>query len=98
MRNGIVLDPYVHGTLLRDLVGHDHKPAAFLIYLWLYAEQERLGRPVAISYAGLAEDTGLSRSSSQSAIGWLIRRKMLCVSKETPTATPVYSVLRPWKR
>lgn len=98
MKNGILIDPYVHGTLLRDLVGHDHKPAAFLIYLWLYAEQERAGRSVAISYAGLAEDTGLSRSACQSAVAWLIRRKLLSVSKETLTATPIYSVLRPWKR
>jgi hypothetical protein len=98
MKKGIVLDPYIHQTLLRDLVGHDHKPAAFLIYLWLYAEQEKVGTDVAISYAGLAEDTGLSRSACQSAVGWLIRRKLLSVSKETSTATPVYSVLRPWKR
>lgn len=98
MRDSIVLDPYVHQTLLRDLVGHDHKPAAFLIYLWLYAEQERIGGPIAISYATLAEDTGLSRSASQAAVAWLIRRKMLSVRKETITATPVYSVLRPWRR
>ena len=50
MRNEIVLDPYIHLTLLRDLVGHDHKPTAFLVYLWLYAEQQRLGEPIAISY------------------------------------------------
>ena len=31
MKRDIILDPYVHGTLLSDLVGHDHKPAAFLI-------------------------------------------------------------------
>ena len=98
MKIGIVLDPYIYQTLLRDLVGHDHKPAAFLIYLWLYAEQERVGRPVAISYAGLAEDTGLSRSACQSGIAWLIRRKLLSASKDTLTATPIYSVLRPWKR
>ncbi|KAA6462977.1 helix-turn-helix domain-containing protein [Acidobacteria bacterium AB60] len=98
MKDAITLDPYIHGTLLRDLVGHDRKPAAFLIYLWLYAERKRLGRPIAISYANLAEDTGLSRSAAQSAVGWLIRRKMLSVRKETTTATPVYEVLRPWRR
>jgi len=98
MKSSIVLDPYIHGTLLRDLVGHDHKPAAFLIYFWLYAEQQRTGGPIAISYATLAEETGLSRSASQSAVAWLIRRKMLSVSKETLTATPIYSVLRPWRR
>lgn len=98
MRNDIILDPYVHGTLLRDLVGHDHKPTAFLIYLWLYAEQQRLGKPIAISYAGLAEDTGLSRSASQNAIAWLVRRKLLTATKEAVTATPVYSIQRPWRR
>lgn len=98
MRNDLSLDPYIHGTLLRDLVGHDHKPAAFLAYLWLYAEQQRLGQPIAISYAGLAGETGLSRSASQAAIAWLIRRKLLSVNKATVTATPIYRVERPWRR
>ena len=98
MKNDIVIDPYVHRTLLRDLVGHDHRPAAFLIYLWLYAEQQRLGESIAISYAGLAEETGLSRSASQTAISWLVRRKLLTVNKGAVTATPVYCVQRPWQR
>ena len=98
MTSDIRIDPYIHGTLLRDLVGHDHKPTAFLIYLWLYAEQQRLGEPIAISYARLAEETGLSRSASQAAIRWLVRRKLLTVNKEAMTATPVYSVKRPWQR
>lgn len=98
MATEILLDPYLHGTLLRDLVGHDHKPAAFLVYLWLYAEQQRLGVPIATSYANLAEETGLSRSASQASIAWLIRRKLLLASKAAVTATPVYSVQRPWLR
>ena len=83
---------------MRDLVGHDHKPAAFLVYLWLYAERDRLGRPVAISHAKLAEETGLSRSTTQSAVAWLVRRKLLVVRKESVTATPVYSPEMPWRR
>jgi len=83
---------------MRDLVGHDHKPAAFLVYLWLYAEQERLGRPVAASHSRLAEETGLSRSTSQAAVSWLIRRKLLLVHKEAATSTPTYSVECPWRR
>jgi hypothetical protein len=98
MNKDILLDPYVHGTLLRDLVGHDHKPAAFLIYFWLYAEQHRLAKSIEISYTQLAEETGLSRSASQAAVGWLVRRKLLSVNKETVTATPVYSVRRPWRQ
>jgi len=98
MKKNISLDPYIHGTLLRDLVGHDHKPAAFLVYLWLYAEQQRLAEPVATSYARLAEETGLSRSTSQAAVAWLLRRKLLLVSKQAVTATPVYFVQSPWRR
>ena len=98
MKKDILLDPYVHGTLMRDLVGHDRKPAAFLVYLWLYAEQARLGAPVATSHAGLAEETGVSRSTSQAAIAWLAKRKLISVSKQAVTATPVYAVQTPWRR
>src|ERR1041385_7594092 len=35
MRTG--LDRYVIDVLMRDLVGHDHTPSAFLVYLWLWA-------------------------------------------------------------
>ena len=98
MTNDILLDPYVHESLMRDLVGHDRKPAAFLVYLWLYAEQTRSGAPVAASHSSLAEKTGLSRSTSQTAIAWLSRRKLISISKETVTATPVYAVQIPWRR
>ena len=88
---------YVVDVLMRDLVGHDRRPVCFLVYLWLAAEQQRRGRPVQISYQDLAETIGVSKSSAQSAVGWLARRKLLGVSKETVTATPKYSVLAPWE-
>jgi hypothetical protein len=59
----IQLDDYILDTLLRDLTGHDRKPAAFLVYLWLAGEQSRRRHAVAISYQELAENTGLSRSA-----------------------------------
>jgi len=31
------LDNYVVDVLLRDLVGHDRRPVAFLAYLWFAA-------------------------------------------------------------
>lgn len=93
----IALDDYVVDVLMRDLVGHDHRPVSFLVYLWLSVEQRRTAAPVQISYADLAESVGVSKSSSQAAVGWLVRRKLLSVSKENVTATPCYSVLTPWK-
>lgn len=94
----VSVDLYLPQTLLRDLVGHDHKPAAFLIYFWLYAEQQRTEKPVEISYATLAEETGLSRSAAQAAVGWLCKRKLLMVRKASVTSTPVYTVQTPWRR
>jgi hypothetical protein len=94
----ITLDAYVVRTLMRDLVGHDHKPAAFLVYVWMAAEGQRVGGAVVVSYASLAEETGLSRSSAQSAVGWLVKRKLLAAEKATATAVPVYTVLEPWRR
>lgn len=92
------LDDYVADVLMRDLVGHDRRPVCFLVYLWLSAEEQRRGRAVQISYQELAESIGVSKSSAQSAIGWLIRRRLLGVAKQSVTATPRYSVLTPWRR
>jgi hypothetical protein len=92
----LLLDEYVVDVLMRDLVGHDRRPVSFLVYLWLAAEQQRQGKAVTISYQQLAESVGISKSSAQAAAGWLARRKLLTVSKAGPTATPSYSVQRPW--
>jgi hypothetical protein len=91
------VDDYVIDVLMRDLVGHDRRPVSFLVYLWLAHEQRRGRAAVQVSYQELAESVGLSKSSAQSAVSWLIRRKLLAVSKENVTATPRYTVLSPWR-
>jgi hypothetical protein len=91
------LDNYVIDVLMRDLVGHDRRPASFLVYLWLSAEQARRHGSVTLSYQELAESVGISKSSAQAAVRWLIRRKLLTAKKENVTATPSYSVQRPWR-
>jgi predicted transcriptional regulator len=53
---------------------------------------------VQISYQELAESIGVSKSSAQAAVGWLVRRKLLAANKENATAVPVYTVMRPWLR
>jgi len=91
-------DDYIVDTLLRDLVGHDRKPTAFLVYLWLSAEQSRRGSPVTASYQEIAESIGVSKSSAQSAVSWLLRRKLIQARKANATATPAYRVQTPWRR
>jgi hypothetical protein len=91
------IDDYVTDVLMRDLVGHDKRPVAFLVYVWLAAEEQRRAGPVQISYQDLAESIGVSRSAAQSAAGWLARRKLLEVERANVTATPVYRVCAPWR-
>ena len=92
-----LIDEYVIDVLMRDLVGHDRKPASFLIYLWLAAEQARGKAEVCVSYQELAESVGVSKSSAQSAVRWLLRRKLITASRQSVTATPCYTVRSPWR-
>jgi hypothetical protein len=94
----IPLDDYVVDVLMRDLVGHDHRPVSFLVYLWFFAQQRRRNHPVDISYADLAEALGVSKSAAQASVGWLLRRKLLSAAKKNVTAIPRYTVHTPWHR
>jgi hypothetical protein len=94
----LAIDEYVTSVLMRDLVGHDKRPVSFLVYLWLLAEQKQRESAVKISYQELAEVIGISKSSAQTAVAWLVRRKLVLVNKATVTATPEYKVLSPWRR
>jgi hypothetical protein len=91
------IDEYVIDVLMRDLVGHDRRPASFLVYLWLAAEQAKRKTAVQVSYQELAESVGVSKSSAQAAVRWLVGRKLLAASKENATATLEYIVRSPWK-
>ncbi len=92
-------DPYIVDTLMRDLVAHSHSPAAFLVYLLLYRYTHGAGREsVAMSHAVLADLTGISKRSVQTAIGHLASRRLIRRRKSRPTAVPVYTVLTPWIR
>jgi len=95
----IALDPYVTDVLMRDLVGHDHQPSAFLVYLWLWARTEGGCRRYAASLQTIARETGLSKSSVQVAVRQLKgRRRLIEATRDGPTTPPVYEVLRPWVR
>jgi hypothetical protein len=91
-----VLDDYITDVLMRDLVGHDRRPVSFLVYLWLAAEQARR-REVRVSYQEVAESVGISKSSAQAAIRWLLKRKLLTATRQSVTATPCYTVRSPWR-
>ena len=90
------VDPYVVDTLMQDLVGHDHRPSAFIVYLFFLRRCAQADGVCQASLAQIAEATGLSRRAVQDAIAHLRRRKLLRVSAETATAVPEYEVRQPW--
>ena len=91
------IDPYIIDTLLPDLVGHDRQPSAFIVYLHLVLHVLKRSK-TQIALQDIAEMTGLSKRSVQSALGWLVKRKLIAVERRSITAIPVYTVLRPWRR
>ncbi len=97
-RQSIPVDDYVLNVLMRDLVGHDHQPAAYLVYLYLYGRAARGNwQPVAASLRLLAEATGLSKSAVQTALETLRRRELVETTSIHPTAIPSHHVLRHWR-
>lgn len=94
----LALDVYVVDVLMPDLVGHDRKPSAFLVYLYLAAAARRSRRDrVTASLQTIAVRTGLSKSAVQSAIRHL-RRRGLLADEVADSADPARVVLRPWLR
>jgi DNA-binding transcriptional MocR family regulator len=97
-RETIPVDDYVLDVLMRDIVGHDRQPAAYLVYLHLYGRAVRQRwKPVAASLRILAEETGLSKSAVQTALELLRRRELIASASEHATAVPEHRVLRHWR-
>lgn len=82
-----------------DLVGHDRQPSAYLVYLYLWRVTHGMRQAAAqVALQDIAEGTGLSKRSVQSAIAWLAKRTLIDIARAGITAVPVYTVNRPWKR
>jgi hypothetical protein len=95
----ITIDSYVFDVLMRDLIGHDKSPSAFLVYLHIWSQTFGKGlESAALSHQRMAEAIGLSKSAVQGAVRILCRRRLLRANKPTVTSTPEYAVQRPWQR
>ena len=93
----VLVDRYVIETLMRDLISHDKKPSAFVVYLYLWQRTHgESRRSVHQSHQQLADATGLSKSAVQSAVKMLARRRLVEIKRRSATATPEYQVRRPW--
>jgi hypothetical protein len=94
----VPIDDYVLDVLMRDLIAHDQKPAAYLVYLHLYGQAVRHHwKPIAVSLRTIADATGLSKSAVQVALTHLRRRQLIATTANHVTATPRHRVLRHWR-
>jgi hypothetical protein len=95
----MTIDDYVFEVLMRDLVGHDRAPSAFLVYLHLWSQTiGRRQKTIRVSHQTVADATGLSKSAVQSGMRCLLRRRLIRIQRASATAVPEYNVLRPWHR
>jgi CRP-like cAMP-binding protein len=93
------VDAYVFEVLMPDLVGHDRRPAAFVVYLYLLHSAQALGRDqVPARLQTIAVKTGLSKSAVQVALRHLKRRGLIGAEEVGTQVNPVRHVLRPWRR
>jgi hypothetical protein len=97
IKEQVAFDPYIVDSLMPDLVGHDRRPSAYVLYLAMF----RRARPdgaISLSLQSLAVATGLSKTATQRSIAHLVRRGLLAVQFAETTQVPVYRVLKPWMR
>jgi Helix-turn-helix domain len=94
-----VTDAYVIDVLMPDLAGHDRRPATFIVYLLLLRMAAKGRRDdVAISLQAIATRTGLSKSTVQSALRHLRRRRLLDPAVAVSVTAPIRRIRRPWVR
>jgi lambda repressor-like predicted transcriptional regulator len=77
--------------------GHDRSPSAFIVFVKLWHDAGGAGRRIQVSLSTLAVETGLSKSSVQSALKRLQRRAYIGMKRASATAIPVYTIHAPWR-
>ncbi len=95
----LFIDSYVIDVLMPDLVGHDRRPATFVVYLFLLRQAAKARRDtVAVSLQTIATKTGLSKSTVQTALRHLRQRQLIDPSIASTVNAPLRRVMRPWMR
>jgi hypothetical protein len=93
----VPVDAYVIDSLMPDLVGHDRRPSAFFVYLWLWRHTRGgTGKAVA-SLQMITDGTGLAKRSVQSGLEHLVRRKLVEAKRKGPTSAPAYAMVCHWR-
>ena len=91
------IDAYVIDALMPDLVGHDRRASAFVVYLFLWRRTRGGSRAAVVSHQQMASATGLVRRSVQQAFRLLARRRLIEVSRASATAAASVRLVCHWR-
>ena len=94
----IGIDAYVLDSLMPDLVGHDRRPAALIVYLCLWRKTRGGARPAVLSLQMLVDGTGLAKRSVQMALEHLQRRELVTASRVSATSAPSWTLRCYWRK
>ena len=93
----VPIDAYVLDSLMPDLVGHDRRPAAMLVFLYLWRKTRGGARPAVASLRMISDGTGLAKRSVQTALAHLRRRDLIALRRANPTAAPTLTLRCHWR-
>ncbi len=93
----VPVDAYVLDALMPDLVGHDRRPSAMLLFLYLWRKTRGGARPAVVSLRMMADGTGLAKRSVQTALAHLRRRDLVAVRRASATAASSLTLRCHWR-
>jgi hypothetical protein len=93
----ITFDAYVIDALMPDLVGHDRRASAFVLYLYIWRKTAGGTRPAVASLQMMADGTGLAKRSVQAAMRVLERRRLVTRRRRSATAAPSLTLHCHWR-
>lgn len=93
----VPVDAWVFDALMPDLVGHDHRPSAFVVYLLLWRRSAGGAKAVHLSHRMIADGTGLSLRAAQLALRVLERRQLIESKRKHKTSVPAFKLRCHWR-
>lgn len=97
MNDRFAMDAYVVDSLMPDLVGHDRRASAFVVFMYLWRRTRGGTRTCVVSHRMIADATGLSKRGAQHGLAKLEERRLVELSKKTPTSAPSIALHCEWR-